>query len=89
MSFTFLMIFFVFFFFFWWDWGLSSGLRICKAGTLLLEPHLQFFNDLPKLLFKSNFDLQKGHMSISNVEQFRVGQSVASVCNVQSHPCLV
>jgi hypothetical protein len=25
----------------WWDWGLNSGLRVCKAGTLLLEPHLQ------------------------------------------------
>jgi hypothetical protein len=26
---------------FWWDWGLNSGLRICKAGTLLLKSHLQ------------------------------------------------
>jgi hypothetical protein len=23
---------------FWWDWGLNSGLRVCKAGSLLLEP---------------------------------------------------
>jgi hypothetical protein len=23
-------------------WGLNSGLSTCKAGTLLLEPHLQF-----------------------------------------------
>jgi hypothetical protein len=30
-----------FFFFFLWDWGLNSGLCVCKAGTLLLEPHLQ------------------------------------------------
>jgi hypothetical protein len=30
-----------FFFFFWWDCGLNSGLRTCKAGALLLEPHLQ------------------------------------------------
>jgi hypothetical protein len=26
--------------FFWWDWGLNSGLRVCKAGTVLFEPHL-------------------------------------------------
>jgi hypothetical protein len=26
---------------FWWDWGLNSGLWACKAGALLLEPHLQ------------------------------------------------
>jgi hypothetical protein len=25
---------------FLWDWDLISGLCICKAGTLLLEPHL-------------------------------------------------
>jgi hypothetical protein len=24
-----------------WNWDLNSGLCICKAGTLLLEPHLQ------------------------------------------------
>jgi hypothetical protein len=28
-------------FFFWWDWGLNSGLCICKAGALQLEPHFQ------------------------------------------------
>jgi hypothetical protein len=28
-------------FVFWWEWGLNSGLCACKAGTLLLEPHLQ------------------------------------------------
>jgi hypothetical protein len=33
--------FFFFFFFFLWDWSLNSGLSACKAGTLLLEPHLQ------------------------------------------------
>jgi hypothetical protein len=26
---------------FWWGWGLNSGLCGCKAGALLLEPHLQ------------------------------------------------
>jgi hypothetical protein len=26
----------------WWDWGLNSGLHTCKAGALLLQPHLQF-----------------------------------------------
>jgi hypothetical protein len=30
-----------FFFFFLWDWGLNSGLCICKAGALLLQPYLQ------------------------------------------------
>jgi hypothetical protein len=34
-------IFFLFQYFFWWDWGLNSELCICKAATLLLEPHLQ------------------------------------------------
>jgi hypothetical protein len=24
-----------------WKWSLNSGLHICKAGTILLEPHLQ------------------------------------------------
>jgi hypothetical protein len=28
------------FFFFWWD-GFELGLHTCKAGALLLEPHLQ------------------------------------------------
>jgi hypothetical protein len=28
---------------FWWDRGLNSGLHACKAGVLLLEPHLQLF----------------------------------------------
>jgi hypothetical protein len=28
--------------FVWWDWNLNSGLHTCKAGTLLLAPHLQF-----------------------------------------------
>jgi hypothetical protein len=28
------------FFFSWQDWGLNSGLHICKAPTLPLEPHL-------------------------------------------------
>jgi hypothetical protein len=23
------------------DWGLNSGVGTCKAGSLLLEPHLQ------------------------------------------------
>jgi hypothetical protein len=32
---------FLFFFFFWWDWDLNSRLHFCKAGTLLLGPHLQ------------------------------------------------
>jgi hypothetical protein len=27
--------------FFKWDWVLNSGLHICKASALLLEPHLQ------------------------------------------------
>jgi hypothetical protein len=36
----------LFFFFFGGTWGLNSGLHAykagtCKAGTLLLEPHLQ------------------------------------------------
>jgi hypothetical protein len=26
---------------FWWGCGLNSGLHACKAGSLLLEPHLQ------------------------------------------------
>jgi hypothetical protein len=30
-------------FFFSWNWGLNSGLCTCKAGALLLEPHLQSF----------------------------------------------
>jgi hypothetical protein len=30
------------FFFFWWNWRLNSSLRICKAGALPLEPHLQY-----------------------------------------------
>jgi hypothetical protein len=35
------------FFFFWWDWGLNSGLHVCKAGAhkasiLSPEPHSQF-----------------------------------------------
>jgi hypothetical protein len=25
----------------WWDWGLNSQLHTCKAGALLLKPHLQ------------------------------------------------
>jgi hypothetical protein len=25
----------------WWGWGLNSELCTCKAGTLLLKPHLQ------------------------------------------------
>jgi hypothetical protein len=29
--------------FFLWDWGLNSKLCPSKAGTLLLEPHLQLF----------------------------------------------
>jgi hypothetical protein len=29
--------------FFSWNWGLNSGLCTCKAGALLLEPHLQSF----------------------------------------------
>jgi hypothetical protein len=29
------------FFFFCWDLDLNSGLHLCKAGTLLLKPHLQ------------------------------------------------
>jgi hypothetical protein len=29
------------FLFLWWDLGFNSGLYGCKAGTLLLEPHLQ------------------------------------------------
>jgi hypothetical protein len=28
-------------FFFWWDGGLNLGLLACKAGVLLLEPHLE------------------------------------------------
>jgi hypothetical protein len=26
-----------FIFFLWWDWGLNSGLHICKVGTLSLK----------------------------------------------------
>jgi hypothetical protein len=26
---------------FLWDWGLNSGFCVCKAVTVLLEPHLQ------------------------------------------------
>jgi hypothetical protein len=33
--------FFSTFFSFWWDWALNSGLCTCKAGALLLKPHLQ------------------------------------------------
>jgi hypothetical protein len=29
------------FFFFLWEWGLNLGLCAYKAGSLLLEPHLQ------------------------------------------------
>jgi hypothetical protein len=29
-------------FFFWWDWSLNSWLCACKAGALLIEPHLQY-----------------------------------------------
>jgi hypothetical protein len=33
-------------FFIWWDYSLNSGFCICKAGILLLEPHLQpIFSD--------------------------------------------
>jgi hypothetical protein len=28
-------------FFFWWDCDLNSGFHACRAGTLLLEQHLQ------------------------------------------------
>jgi hypothetical protein len=28
--------------FFEWDWSLNSRLSTCKAGTLPLEPHLQY-----------------------------------------------
>jgi hypothetical protein len=30
-------------YFFGWNWGLNLGLCTCKAGALLLEPHLQSF----------------------------------------------
>jgi hypothetical protein len=30
--------------FFLWDEGLNSGLCACKAGTLLLQPHIQCLN---------------------------------------------
>jgi hypothetical protein len=35
---------------FWWDWGLKTGLWACKAGTLLIEPHL--LSILPWLFWK-------------------------------------
>jgi hypothetical protein len=39
-----LSLFLSFFLFFSeWDWGLNSELWVCKAGVLLLEPHLQSF----------------------------------------------
>jgi hypothetical protein len=31
----------LFFVLFLGDWGLNAGLCTCKAGTLLLEPHVQ------------------------------------------------
>jgi hypothetical protein len=37
---------FCFVLWFWWEWDLNSGLHICKAGVLLLEPHLQSFTTL-------------------------------------------
>jgi hypothetical protein len=42
---------YLFIYFFWWDWSLNSVLCTCKAGALLLEPHLKsillwlFFGD--------------------------------------------
>jgi hypothetical protein len=32
---------FLFVFVFWWAWDLNLGLPTCKAGLLLLKPHLQ------------------------------------------------
>jgi hypothetical protein len=35
--------YYLFIYLFLRDWGLNSGLHACKAGTLLLEPHLRPF----------------------------------------------
>jgi hypothetical protein len=36
-----LMVFYFKLFLVFWEWCLNSGLYVCKAGTLLLEPQLQ------------------------------------------------
>jgi hypothetical protein len=57
-----------FFFFFWWDRGLNSELSTCKAGTLLLEPHLQSrLHFLKVLLLPKPWGTKPIYMSIYSI----------------------
>jgi hypothetical protein len=75
----------------WGDWDLNSGLHTCKAGTLLLKPHLQsillwlFWRwGLAIYLHGLALNLDPPNLSLTNSKDYRYELPPTTSCVVQA-----
>jgi hypothetical protein len=87
---------FLFCFGFLWYWSLTSGLYTCKAGNLLLEPHLQsilrwlfwrwgLLNYLPRLAWLGTLILQISASQVARITGVSQTGACLNICILMKH----